>query len=121
MFCRITTALALMLLPSMVRADVITKVIDYDHDGTTLSGTLVYDDKVQEKRPGILVVHDWMGHGPFAIEKAKELAAMGYVAFAVDMYGKGIRATTTDEATLVGTVCSQANRRGALVCRIADV
>lgn len=99
MFCRITTALALMLLPSIVRADVITKVIDYDHDGITFSGTLVYDDKVQEKRPGILVVHDWMGHGPFAIEKAKELAAMGYVAFAVDMYGKGIYCKDAQEAS----------------------
>ena len=98
MSVRISFALVLFLFPSLVRAEVITKPIDYEHQGTTLSGTLVYDDKVEGKRPGVLVVHDWMGHGPFAIEKAKELAALGYVAFAVDMYGKGIYCKDAKEA-----------------------
>ncbi len=95
---RIGFVLVLFLFPSLVSAEVITKPIDYEHQGTTLSGTLVYDDKVEGKRPGVLVVHDWMGHGPFAIEKAKELAALGYVAFAVDMYGKGIYCKDAKEA-----------------------
>ncbi|MFT3881834.1 MAG: dienelactone hydrolase family protein [Gemmatales bacterium] len=91
-------ALLLFMLPTMARADVITKPIDYDHQGTTLSGTLVYDDKVEGKRPGVLVVHDWMGHGPFAIDRARELAALGYVAFAVDMYGKDVKIKDGKEA-----------------------
>ncbi len=91
-------ALLLFMLPTLARADVIAKTIEYDHQGTTLSGTLVYDDQVEGKRPGVLVVHDWMGHGPFAIERAKELAAMGYVAFAVDMYGKGVKVKDAKEA-----------------------
>jgi len=95
---RIGIVLVLFLFPTIVRADVITKTIEYDHQGTTLSGTLVYDDKVEGKRPGVLVVHDWMGHGPFAIERAKELAALGYVAFAVDMYGKGVKIKDAKEA-----------------------
>lgn len=89
----------LSLIPCIARADVKTKSIDYDHDGVTLSGTLVYDDKIEGKRPGILVVHDWMGHGPFGLEKAKELASLGYVAFAVDMYGKGIYCKDAQEAS----------------------
>jgi len=98
MSIKIGFALVLFLLPSLVRAEVITKPIDYEHQGTTLSGTLVYDDKLEGRRPGVLVVHDWMGHGPFSIEKAKELAALGYVAFAVDMYGKGIYCKDAKEA-----------------------
>lgn len=98
MHIRLSTAILLCILPSLVRAEVITKVIDYDHAGTQLSGTLVYEDTVKEKRPGILVVHDWMGHGPFSIEKARQLASLGYVAFAVDMYGKGIYSKDAQEA-----------------------
>lgn len=99
MLMRSVTIIALCLCPTLLKADMITKSIDYDHDGVKLSGTLVYDDKLEGKRPGVLVVHDWMGHGPFGLEKAKEQATMGYVAFAVDMYGKGIYCKDVQEAS----------------------
>ena len=95
---RFCAFLSMLFLPSLVRADVIIKTIDYEHQGVTLSGTLVYDDKLEGKCPGVLVVHDWMGHGPFGLERAKELATLGYVAFAVDMYGKGIYCKDAQEA-----------------------
>ncbi|HEY1097584.1 MAG TPA: dienelactone hydrolase family protein [Myxococcota bacterium] len=59
-----------------------------DKAGTTLEGYLAYDDAVTGKRPGIVVVHDWMGIGPFVEEQARNLALQGYVAFAADIYGK---------------------------------
>jgi dienelactone hydrolase len=58
---------------------------------------MAYDDKAQGKRPGVLVVHEWWGLNDFIREKAKALAAMGYVAFAPDMYGEG--RTTADMNT----------------------
>jgi dienelactone hydrolase len=89
--------LLLAMNPS-AKAEIITKQVDYEQGGVQFSGLLVYDDSVKEKRPGVLVIHDWMGHGPFAVEKAKQLAQEGYVAFAADMYGKGIYAKNAQEA-----------------------
>ena len=59
----------------------------YQDKELTCQGFLAYGDN--EKKPLVLIVHDWTGRNPFAIEKAKQLAQMGYVGFAVDMYGDG--------------------------------
>lgn len=74
------------------------ETVEY-HDGeTVLEGYLAYDDASQAKRPGVMVVHEWMGLGPYAKHRADQLAEMGYVAFAADMYGKGVRAKDHQEA-----------------------
>ena len=70
-------------------AEVKTKVVTYTHDGTTLKGFLAWDDAVKGKRPGVLVVHEWWGLNDYARNRATELAKLGYVAFACDMYGEG--------------------------------
>jgi dienelactone hydrolase len=82
-----------------VTGQIVTKTIEYDHNGTKLAGTLAWNDSVRDRRPGILVAHEWMGHGQFSIDKAKQLAREGYVAFALDMYGKGIYAKDVQEAS----------------------
>jgi dienelactone hydrolase len=64
-----------------------TEDIDYRDGETSLNGFLAYDESVEGKRPGILVVHEAWGLGDHVIERAKMLARLGYVAFAVDMYG----------------------------------
>jgi dienelactone hydrolase len=66
-----------------------TEVIAYAQDGTELEGYLAYDDASTSPRPGVLLIHDWMGVGDYAKSRAKQLAALGYVAFAADIYGKG--------------------------------
>src|SRR3954463_6615689 len=66
-----------------------TKVVEYKYDGTTLKGFLAWDDAAQGKRPGVLVVHEWWGLNDYARKRAEELAKLGYVAFACDMYGNG--------------------------------
>ncbi|HEY1189226.1 MAG TPA: dienelactone hydrolase family protein [Gemmata sp.] len=71
------------------QAAVVTKVVDYDFDGTKLKGFLAYDDAVKGKRPGVLVVHEWWGLDDYAKGRCKQLAELGYVAFAPDMYGEG--------------------------------
>ena len=50
------------------------------------------------KRPGVVVVHEWMGHNDYARRRANMLAELGYVAFALDMYGKGVKAKNAQEA-----------------------
>jgi len=66
-----------------------TKEITYSSGGASLKGYLAYDDSVQGKRPGILVVHEWWGHNQHARDRARMLAELGYTALAVDMYGDG--------------------------------
>ena len=87
---RAVIAAALVLVYSApARAEVQTKVVPYQHGGTQLEGFLAWDDASTEKRPGILVVHEWWGLDDYARRRAQQLARMGYVAFALDMYGKG--------------------------------
>lgn len=80
-------------------AKVKTEVVEYKQGDTVLEGYLAYDAaKVKKGAPGILLVHDWMGNGPFAKKRAEQLAELGYVALAADIYGKGIRPANVDEA-----------------------
>ena len=90
--------LVLMLMSPSAHAELKKQVLDYQQGDTTLEGYLVYDDAIEGKRPGIIVVHDWMGFGPYGNGRAEQLAQLGYTAFAVDIYGKGVRPKNQDEA-----------------------
>ena len=94
-------AVALLSLAALApagRAEVKTKEIEYKHGDVVLQGYLAYDDAVEGKRPGVLVAHEWTGHNPYARRRAEQLAKLGYVAFALDMYGKGVTAKDRQEA-----------------------
>jgi len=95
-----TLALAAVLLTSIssLHAAVQTKVIEYKQDDQVLEGYLAWDDAVAGPRPGVLVVHEWTGLGDYPKMRARMLAEMGYIAFAADIYGKGIRPATPQEA-----------------------
>ena len=80
-----------------------TEVVEYKHGDVVLEGYLAYDDAVKGKRPGIIVVHEWWGLNPYARMRTGQLAKLGYIAFAIDIYGKGVRAKDPAEAgTLSG-------------------
>lgn len=83
-------------------AKVVTKPVAYEHAGVKLEGFLAYDDtKVSagKKAPGVLVVPEWWGLTDYAKGRAQKLAELGYVAFAVDMYGAGVTTTDPKKAT----------------------
>jgi dienelactone hydrolase len=92
------TLLFALLMAQAVKADVHTETIEYKQGNTVLQGLMVYDDKLAAKRPGIIVVHDWKGAGPFVRKRAGALAEMGYTAFVADIYGKDVRPKTDEEA-----------------------
>ncbi|RJQ70188.1 MAG: dienelactone hydrolase family protein [Desulfobacteraceae bacterium] len=78
-----------VLLHAPVQAQLKTQTINYEQDGTSMTGYLAYDDAVSGKRPAVLVVHEWWGLNDYIRRRAEQLAGLGYVAFAVDMYGQG--------------------------------
>src|SRR5688572_33251601 len=61
-------------------AEIVTRAVEYTHGDTKLVGYLAYDDAVQGRRPGVLVVHEWWGLNDYAKRRARELAGVGYVA-----------------------------------------
>jgi dienelactone hydrolase len=77
--------------------------VEYQAGDITMQGYVAYDDAVKAAQPGILIVPDWMGLGQFAKDKAEQLAKEGYVAFAVDVYGKGVRPKDNNEAAALAT------------------
>lgn len=82
-------ALIAVLLASASRASIKTEEVNYSEGGAKLKGFLAWDDAISGKRPGVLVVHEWWGLNDYARSRAKQVAELGYTAFAVDMYGDG--------------------------------
>ncbi len=85
----------------LLRAEIVTEAITYEHDGTQLEGLFAYDNTKPGPQPGVIVVHDWKGYkgaNGFEADRVRQLAELGYVALAIDVYGQGVRPTTNDEA-----------------------
>lgn len=77
------------IMANSADAAIKTREVSYTHDGVTMKGYLAWDDAKTGKRPAVLVVHEWWGLNDYAKKRAEQLAGMGYVAFAADMYGNG--------------------------------
>ncbi len=92
MFC------LLVAKPEAALAKLVTENLTYrDATGTELEGVVVYDDSQTGKRPGVIIVHDWRGITDTTRKRAEMIAQLGYVAFAADIYGKGVRPTNARE------------------------
>lgn len=72
-----------------------TKTVEYQDDSLTLEGYLASHE--DGARPGVLISHAWGGLGEFEQGKAEKIAELGYNAFALDMYGKGVRGGSVEE------------------------
>jgi dienelactone hydrolase len=80
----------LLMSASLAHAAVQTRESPYQSaDGTRMVGYLAWDDALQGPRPGVVVVHEWWGLNDYAKRRARDLAALGYSALAIDMYGEG--------------------------------
>lgn len=91
--------LALLLTAALTaRSEITSKLVEYKQGDTVLEGLSVYDDSLQGKRPAILVVHQWKGLGDYEKKRAEMLAGLGYNVLAADIYGKGIRPETPQDA-----------------------
>lgn len=72
--------------------------ITYTADSSTMDGYVVYDENKQGPRPAVLVVHEWWGMNDYSKMRARQLAELGYIAMAIDMYGNGKRADNPTDA-----------------------
>lgn len=77
--------------------------VTYSGDNITMNGFIVYDENLKGTRPAILVVHEWWGLNEYVKTRSRELAKLGYIAMAVDMYGNGVQADNPEEAGKLST------------------
>ncbi len=92
------TSLTVFFISPQLHAKVLTQPVVYKEAGTEFTSYVSYDDSIKGKRPGILVVHEWWGLNDYAKRRMEMLAKLGYVAFAVDMYGTGKVTDNADKA-----------------------
>ena len=109
MFIILTLIFLMMTGVSPVTAEqkIVDRYVNYTAGGVTMKGYLAYDQNITEKRPGIRVVHEWWGQNDYVRNRARMLAKLGYVAFAVDMYGDGKIAEHPKDATLFSSQLSK--------------
>ena len=100
-----------------VRADPVSKSIEYKQGDTVLEGYSIYDSAVRGKRPGVLVVHQWKGLGEYEKKRAEMLVRLGFNVFAVDIYGKGVRPANPQDAS--AEAAKYKNDRALLRARVS--
>ncbi|QDV09072.1 Dienelactone hydrolase family protein [Planctomycetes bacterium Poly30] len=95
---------------SPAAASIESREIQYEADGVALTGYLARPSEHAKSAPGVLVIHEWWGHNDYVRRRADELAELGYVAFALDMYGSGKTAShPTDAGAFAGEVMANAD------------
>jgi dienelactone hydrolase len=107
LLCALITPAAVLLAATQTLAAIKTQNVEYKQGNTVLQGYLAYDDAIKGKRPGVLVVHEWKGLQSYAKQRTEQLAKLGYVAFAADIYGKGVRPKNNEEAGKLATFYRQ--------------
>ena len=88
----------ILLISYKAMSQIHTENFEYKDGDATLEGYIAYDESFSDKRPGIIVVHDWSGISDNTKMRCEMLAKIGYFAFAADIYGKGVRPSTMEEA-----------------------
>lgn len=95
---RTLLAIGLVLATAPVLAKMQAKPVEWHVGKDHFSGFVVYDDAGKAKRPGLVMVPDWYGVSASAVEKAKHIAGIEYVVLLTDVYGKGVRPKSNEEA-----------------------
>ena len=103
-----------VLFAASAQAKIVAKTVEYKYEGATLKGYLAYDDAAKGARPGVLVVHEWWGLNDYTRMRTRQAAALGYVAFAPDMYGDG---RTTSDPKVAEQWSGEVEKSGQLAAR----
>jgi dienelactone hydrolase len=95
----LSTAIILATTASTVMSQIQLDPVEYKQGDTSLEGYIAYDASVKDLRPGVVIIHDWMGVGDYVKMRAEQIVKLGYVAFVADIYGKGVRPKDGQEAS----------------------
>jgi len=95
-----------------------TQLIDYKDKDFVMEGFVAIGEGSLEKQPLVLIVHDWSGNNEFVQDKARYFAKQGFIAFAVDLYGKGKRGSDTDKSINQALLNELMQDRGTIVTRL---
>jgi dienelactone hydrolase len=95
---KISLTLIIILISINAMSQIHTGNVEYKDSTVTLEGFIAYDESFTGTRPGILVVHEWMGINDYTKMRCEQLAKLGFFAFAADIYGKVIRPKSGEEA-----------------------
>ncbi len=93
-----------LIISSVSYSEIVGQDVLYRDGSTVLQGYLAYDNSLKGKMPGVLIIHEWTGINDYIKRRAKQIAALGYVAFAADIYGRGVRPSNIDEASRVSSI-----------------
>lgn len=74
-----------------------TQLLEYQVQDSIFEAYVAWDETITIPRPAVLIFHDWTGRYHFTEKKAEQLAELGYVGIAIDMYGKGKIGQTKEE------------------------
>jgi dienelactone hydrolase len=85
-------------LARVARADIVTESVVYTIDGQPYEGYFAINQGFGDNQPLVMIVHDWNGLDNYEMRRAQMLAEQGYAAFAVDLYGQGVRPRNPDES-----------------------
>lgn len=96
----ILSILILFVVQLFAQENLTSERVLYKHGDTSLRGHMVYDRTIDGKRPAVLVIHEWWGLNEYARSRANQMAEMGYIAFALDMYGAGVWLKSASEASV---------------------
>ena len=75
-----------------------TEIVLYKNEASIYSGYIAYDSTTEKKRPVVFIIHEWWGQNDYVKRRARQLAELGYVAMAIDLYGENKTAKTVEEA-----------------------
>lgn len=95
---KLVLVLLASVCPFFAGAKIVTQTVEYQQGDTPLEGYVAYDDSLAGPRPGVLIIHQWLGLTDYEKMRARMLAELGYVAFCADIYGQGVRPKDTQEA-----------------------
>ncbi len=93
----VAVGMAVGLAPS-AKANIVAEPVVYNIDGQPFEGYFAFNENFGETQPLVLLVHDWNGLDEYEQRRTQMLAEQGYAAFAVDLYGQGVRPSNPDES-----------------------
>ena len=90
-FHSMSAAALLAMTPAIAQAEIVTETVRYSHGDQAFEGYAAYNSALGEGQPTVIILHDWDGLGDYEKARAEMLAQAGYAAFAVDLFGEGVR------------------------------